>query len=437
MNFTTDIVASETLTAPMTDFDRNYTILLQLAFGDALHDDVINGNQAVASAPNNNFQCNLFNNAMPADGKQLCPAAGVANGGLPIPVIYKTKTEIEETLFNSVIVGYVQLTATLTETTPTIINGIGITPVANISINTLTNNSAIKTVNNKTYKINYIEYAGTSTIDINNPNVCGETVMNNMGITPGSALLIDVDGGAFLRQLKKGPSSPSRLYYLMLPEYLSDSASKKKWQQNKTYSKTDGIKILFAGKLSSNYPIWDRNNRNSFFSNYLCAMNVLDWKLGLITQTWRQTPTSIPLYTTPNPNKDNNRESVVNYIVHMGNTDQKALAYQRKRSGDQLQALAIKRLTNNERFHISSDIGENALKTTTNPSSLQQLSISAGGASVPNLKRHAYLVTHDLTLCSYALFLGINVIYSRTEYGTKTKKIWAFRLLSDSSDNNN
>jgi hypothetical protein len=227
----------------------------------------------------------------------------------------------------------------------------------------------------------------------------------------------------------------------MLPEFLADSATKKKWKKDKCLFSANGVQFRFAGKLESKYPCWRNDKRNTFFSDYFCEMKVTDWQNGIIQQVWNKphadgsNPGIKIGKTITNPNKENNKTLIVSTINKAKNADEKALAYQRKRSGDQFQALAIKRLAlENERFHISTSIGGNVLVDGGyNPTHLKQ---GLATPSLHNVRKHTYLVTHDLTLCSYALHLGINVLF--THVGSdKIKRIYSFRLISAIDNNDN
>jgi hypothetical protein len=169
-------------------------------------------------------------------------------------------------------------------------------------------------------------------------------------------------------------------------------------------------------------------------------MKVKDWQNGFIEQVWKKSNAdgSVSTQIGPtikNPNKENNKTLIATTINKAKNEDEKALAYQRKRSGDQFQALAIKRLAlQNERFHISTSTGGNVLLDDTyNPTHLKP---GPGDPSHHNVRKHTWLITHDLTLCSYALHLGINVLF--THVGSdKIKRIYSFRLISAIDNNDN
>lgn len=419
---TTDVNASSTPTAlTAQDLKSYYLTSLKIAFGDALHDGIITGSQATPSSSTNALQCNLFNLAMPTDGKLTCPGAG-PNSGLPILPLFKQSSTIETTIFSDVVKFQRQLgVGGLTSASSNIINGIGIT-VANPTLDTLRDNMAIKTINNNIYHVRIVKWGGNTKTSPSASGVCGMPLMTKLGLVDGSSILIDVDSVGMLKQLKKGTTNNAKIYYLMLPEYLADSAPKKKWKQCTMCSKAGGINILFAGKLNSNYPAWSPNYRNTFFSRFQCKMSVTDWRNGNMKQEWRDNGSTVVLYNTTNPNNDNNAKNVIQYILSTtGKTSIKiALAYQRKRSGDQFQALAIKRLAASSRFHISSSQGGNELTTATG---------GAGTPLLPNMNKHSYLVTHDLTLFAYALFLGVNVIFTHIENPSRTRYLYSCRLL--------
>jgi hypothetical protein len=211
--------------------------------------------------------------------------------------------------------------------------------------------------------------------------------------------------------------------------------------------------MLFAGKIKSEYPAWSPTTRNTFFSRFSCSM-VTDFTAQTVRQDWYSSvnptgPTTGPnhVQTISDPCKENNQGNVQTYLKHLPSVTpgtssdalKQQLALQRKRSGDQMQALAIKRLgltpgaipgttTGSELLHVSSDQGGD-VPTNAKP-----------GTSFPHIRRHTWLITHDLTLCSYALFLGINVLYT-TSTGKKTgnnvvKTITSLRLISPENNFN-
>ena len=441
----TDITASNTgvLTMGYTlpDIYRN---LLSLAFADAIHDDIISS-QKDNNKINNTLQCTFFNKAMPevAEGsvKPDCPKPGVPNGGLQIERKFKVHHNIEISVFENLGIVKKDLTPTYTLSHLQVTSGSSAfwgAPGTSVDVpSKLSDKCVIKTKYNKVYHIRIVDwnYHGKPDSD---PGVCGEILMQNLGMEDYDCVLHDAESVGIFKQFKKGPPSTKTLYYLMLPEFLADSATKKKWKKDKCLFGANGVQFRFAGKLQSNYPSWRNNQRNTFFSDYFCEMKVTDWQNGCIEQVWHK---SDAVGTTSgdrigdiikNPNKENNKTLIATTINKTKNLDEKALAYQRKRSGDQFQALAIKRLTKNEEFHISTSLGGNVLVSDGSARSLYPPGPYPGGRDV---RKHTYLVTHDLTLCSYALHLGINVLF--THVGSdKRKRIYSFRLISPIDNNN-
>jgi len=440
---TTDVASSET-TAFTSDDDlrKIYKKLLSLAFADAIHDNIISSQKDINTI-NNTLQCTIFNKAMPAvDVNPACP--GSPNGGLQIERKFKIHQDIEKSVFQSLGIIQKELTLGYTLSNVTVTTGsplfwsAGGTPVDEPS--DLSNNCVIKTNNNKVYHIKIVKWNYTG-VDSSNTSVCGEILMQNLGMEDYDCVLHDAESVGIFKQFKKGPPSKKLLYYLMLPEFLADSATKKKWKKDKCLFSANGVQFRFAGKLESKYPCWRNDKRNTFFSDYFCEMKVTDWQNGIIQQVWNKphadgsNPGIKIGKTITNPNKENNKTLIVSTINKAKNADEKALAYQRKRSGDQFQALAIKRLAlENERFHISTSIGGNVLVDGGyNPTHLKQ---GLATPSLHNVRKHTYLVTHDLTLCSYALHLGINVLF--THVGSdKIKRIYSFRLISAIDNNDN
>ena len=432
---TTDVTRSNTPTTHPTTLQEIYINLLSLAFADAIHDEIISS-QKVNNKITNTLQCTFFNKAMPdITGKPACPSSS-PYGGLQINPIFKVHNDIEINVFKNLgIVTKVGLT-----THVNVINGSsvvwtsGTTTVENTS--GLTDGNVIKTINNKVYHIKIVNWNIPGTND-STPSVCGEMLMNNLGMEDYDCVLHDAESVGIFKQFKKGPPSTKTLYYLMLPEFLADSATKKKWKKDKCLFGANGVQFRFAGKLESKYPCWRNDKRNTFFSDYFCEMKVTDWQNGIIQQVWNKSTITAGKgdkigKTITNPNKENNKTLIASTISKAKNDDEKALAYQRKRSGDQFQALAIKRLEAVEQFHVSTSIGGNELTTVNyNAKSLYP------ATAAKDVRKHTYLVTHDLTLCSYALHLGINVLFTHVVPPNKIKRIYSFRLISNVNDNNN
>jgi hypothetical protein len=437
----TDITASNTV--PITiNLQNIYKSLLSLAFADAIHDDIISS-QKENNKINNTLQCTIFNKAMPnVYVKPTCPNPAVPNSGLQIDQKFKVHHNIEISVFDNLGIQMKTLTSGLLLTTGGVNNGSSgfwtAPPGTSVDVpSKLSDKCVIKTKYNKVYHIRIVDwnYPGKPDSD---PGVCGEILMQNLGMEDYDCVLHDAESVGIFKQFKKGPPSTKTLYYLMLPEFLADSATKKKWKKDKCLFGANGVQFRFAGKLQSNYPSWRNNQRNTFFSDYFCEMKVTDWQNGCIEQVWHK---SDAVGTTSgdrigdiikNPNKENNKTLIATTINKTKNLDEKALAYQRKRSGDQFQALAIKRLTKNEEFHISTSLGGNVLVSDGSARSLYPPGPYPGGRDV---RKHTYLVTHDLTLCSYALHLGINVLF--THVGSdKRKRIYSFRLISPIDNNN-
>jgi hypothetical protein len=458
-NFPADVVNSTG-----TPSQYIYNKLYPLAFADAVHDQVVK-QQQYDSVCNKKLQCDYFNEAMP---NPKTPCLLGPDKGLAIDSEFKKKDGCEEKVWHSIISGVCKLGPvttptipgeTLTVSTPSIIDGsnsnfkpgIGLGH-SNYLYNFDMNNDipnigyAIKTYNNKVYKVVKLKWGGSSGTSENALGVTGFNLGKALGVfdnptSPTGALpkyeafvIHDADNVGLPTQFKKGVDRPDAiLYYLMLPEYMCDSATKKPWKTNKELCiETTGVKILFAGKMRSNYPEWTNNNRNTFFSRFSCQMTVTDWIDKKVDQRWGENSTSSdPLgnevETITNPSKQNNRTNIETYLKSATDNVKKQLALQRKRSGDQLQALAVKRLTDNigtVQFHISTDQGDNPPSNT------------CGFKTFNNTRRHTWLITHDLTLCSYALFLGINVLHTHYDKSKKIKSVTSFRLLSNNATEN-
>jgi hypothetical protein len=446
--------------AGQTPLNYLYKKLYPIAFADAVHDEIVEGGQQHANAAHHLLQCEFFNRAMPGGpgnpappippggmqpGAPFVPCSH-ANNGLDIDPQFKTKSSCEEKSWRSVVARGINLaTSGVTETTPNVIDGSNANFVPNPADYgepyLVPDGHAIKTYNNKVYHVKKISWLKTP-VGQSAPNVMGLQFGLNMGLFHSpiggnyqAFVIHDHDNVRILEQLKKGPPAPNAtLYYLMLPEYVADSASHKPWKTSQKYFKPSGVKILFGGKVISRYPLWSPTSRNTFFSRFLCNLTVTNWQTRQSHQQWTDVHGNVQAVN--NATIDNNKKAVHAYIAAGATPPEIQLAYQRKRSGDQLQALAIKRMTDTAAgvtFHISSDQGGNAPPP------------GAPGVAVPispghtfhNVKRHTWLITHDFTLCAYALFLGINVLFTNHKKSTNTHSVHSYRLISPIGDNFN
>jgi len=463
-----------------------YKRLYQVAFADAVHDEVIQSQQKPSSATHN-LQCNFFNRAMPQIPASTlppgCKTPASAFGGLNIDAGFKTKHGCEEEAWKSVVYKGTDYTptnysiiaqgtsASFTQDVPNIKAIFSTMSPCDKPINNPVTSSgryAIKTVNNKVYDVRKIRWNAKKT---NDATVSGANLAHYLGlfdhVPTNSAnkqkafILLDAENAGILDQFKTGAINDfGFIYYLMLPEYMADSATKKRWKATnelccgKKQKPDAGVRIKFAGKIKSEYPAWSEDNRNTFFSRFSCSMEVTDFTTQTVRQDWysSDTPTGTTnlVQTILNSCKENNQPTIQTYLKGLPSvtpgTSNKAnlqqLALQRKRSGDQMQALAIKRLglnpttppttpptpSGSEYLHVSTDKGGDE------PTS------GSTGTLFNNIRRHAWLITHDLTLCSYALFLGINVLHTNktgtTKDGSLAKTITSFRLISPPGDDN-
>ena len=489
-------------TSSSNAFNYLYQKLYPLAFADAVHDKVVDTGQNQQTESTHKLQCDFFNEAMPRifndeEIRVFPPPCKTQPLGLNIPDRFKQYTGIEDQMIGSIIYGGF-IPAVIAGTNPwgehNLINGLtSLFQDAAIYKNlyTIPDGHAIKTFNNKVYRVRSVTVPEDGGPDGFNFGQRIGLFDEPEDIKPGGVhqhnvfYLEDATDFPLLAQLKKGPQNVNAiLHILMLPEYLADSATKKPWESTSLPHQSSGIKMLFAGKIQSEYPAWSDNNRNTFFSRFRCIMRVRDWNKKCVKQVWTTNTSDLlniynsghalpsdedhkcgktdgpiqvgqtvsPLtageYETTfiyNPNAENNIDKIKEYLRHtsinlrlegrvkatrtnpagpatLATTEirnQIQLAYQRKRSGDSMQALAIKRLQDNEHFHISDDRGGN------------QPTITSVGTLFNNVRRRAWLCTHDRILCSYALFLGINVLL------THERTVTSFKLISDINDNFN
>ena len=450
---TTDIgmIINEGLSATATTtpkkFTELYNKLYPVAFSDAVHDKIVE-KQQIVNASTHKTQCNYFNVAMPPTP----PDCQTPDYGLNIEDAFKAKPSCEKAVWRSIVeAGFTvkdnkkDMAKARNGTHSEFKNSTNKSEDPSSTCHTMhnipgdTNLYVMKTFNNKVYNVRKVQWNGNTGVKSDNNGVIGLELGKKIGLfdnpiggTYKAFVVHDCDTVKLFDQLKhpKAPSSPNAiLYYLMLPEYMADSASHKPWKKNPALcANAKGVKILWAGKIKSNYPAWSNNNRNTFFSRFSCNIEVTNWQKIKVKQEWRPTgptgPTG-PVIQITDASKDNNKGGVTKYIKTTTNLAEIQLALQRKRSGDQTQALAVKRLNNYEEFHVSSDIGED------------QPSNGCARDSFTNVKSHAWLITHDFNLCSYALFLGINVLHTHDNNSTKVKTVTSFKLISPITDNFN
>ena len=383
--------------------------LAAIAIADGIHDSVIVNTDAYgektgsATTAAKRWQCERFCAALPELAPAECNAAA-ASTGLLINDAYKRESlhhlKIEQNIF--LMVSPLSIDQIITNTTP---------PA--VALNTEID---LTTHNHKRYTVKTIQW-GVGAVPDTDATVCGQGLMQNLRMRDGSALLVDAENNGIVKKFKQGGPSTWVLYFLMLPEYLADSAPRKRWKRSKMFTSTAGINWRFAGKYQAEYPPWTDATRNTFFSAYSCDM-ITNWTAGTCQQTWRLPGVALPVFDTTHAHRDNNKTNVINYnpADTVANANIISLKYQRKRSGDQLQALAVKRLVDGTTFRISTD-GNNPPTATSNYNG----QLTAGnGANIASVKGESYLMTHDQTLLAYALHLGINVIFTRSHGGTST-----------------
>jgi hypothetical protein len=470
-----------------TPIEFLYKILYQVAFADTVHDDIIVSQQKVDSCTHN-LQCNFFNEAMPQilppPPPALPPGCKPSFGGLNIGAEFKTKHGCEEAVWQSIVYkGHDFTGGSISDDIRNGVNTIFTLDVPNIKVifsdtmsacDNHTDNPdtsspakyAIKTVNNKVYEVRKIRWHFKKS---NEAIVTGAHLAKHLGVFTSlpnptniqtAYILYDADNVGVIEQFKTGAKNDENkhgtIYYLMLPEYMADSANKRRWKIKselccgKKNQGDKGVKMLLAGKIKSEYPAWSENNRNTFFSKFSCSMEVEDFTAQTVRQEWYRhpTPTANLVQTISDSCNENGKsdtpekKGVPYYLKNLSNipanNEKKQLAFQRKRSGDQMQALAIKRLGLNstppdsEYLHVSHPNGDCPPDSTT-----------TAGKSIKNLtniKGHTWLITHDLTLCSYALFLGINVLHTNitgtTKANNQAKTITSFRLISPPGNDN-
>jgi len=409
--------------------------LASIAFGDAIHDAIIKMGQRGSTIPAaKTWQCEEFFHALPAPPlvPKCDPGAPAANRGLAIEENFKNKSfnslDVEPHIFNFV-------TGELHDTTGNVVDN----NIEHMMDNSIVGSATpppfyFTTTNGKRYSLRTIQWGPGTGITETDVTVQGQQLMQNLGMPDGTAILVDHQVNKFITQLKSGTAFPWRLYHLMTPEYLADSASRVSWAPTKKYFKDEGVQFCFAGKYQANYPPWTENTRNTFFSKYSCDMTA-DWTTKKCTQTWSDNNGGGvgQVFTTNDAHKDNNEHTVDAYTPPATSgaalrIEQLALKYHRKRSGDQLQVLAVKRLSNNDTFNISDD-GVNAPGAGSNYNTPLTRGVTVTGAPAINPKGATFLVTHDLTCLAYALHLGVNAIFTRSSKSNK-KTAMSFKIAT-------
>lgn len=453
---TTNENASKTPEPIRINNDAGKTTLYQngsvLSLGDATHDGIIESGEL----NNPVFECDYFYKGLPESikTKYPCIKTGTSVGLVAPTVPAKLKSlHCEEKLVRLFVTHRIP---NALYNKPNFINGTAFNAASEVDpstflINDLQDKDAIKTKNGNVYYIRRIAWGTDYNIGVDDSSICGKKLMDNLGLEDGTMVSIDVDVVRFFKQLKKGPKVKSNVFILMNPESACDSAQARyHWLENELFKLNSGVDLKFAGKMNSYYPIWSLANRNTFYSNYKCEMIIQDWELGHsnggVIQTWKNN-TNVGIEQNAHPSAANSKKSVRAKILQLINDSKNSsisqadkekilerlgLLLQIKRSGDQLQANAVKILETNSKFHLSAPDGTNP--PTTAKFVQKQITSSAKNNNNINVKKHTYILTHDSNLLVDALQIGDNVIFQRSAKNYKI--IIIFRLISLINNNN-
>jgi hypothetical protein len=249
-----------------------------------------------------------------------------------------------------------------------------------------------------------------------------------------AAIVVDFSQHHFMEYLTTGAESQFRIHYLMTPEVVNDPAGKPNVNNKALFgAKSTGVKLMSYVQLtdtSTAYTKFDENDPstlNNFFSRYDFTLSPIQKILTnqkaekLITTLNIKYDTNkkdeLPLTDTIEDSKDENSiKQVLSYLKNLmeevkvrfdnSTTFNFNTKIQQKRGGDWFQALCC------------TDV-RNRLVTPVLPIPSEEPIRLDSTCPV-------YLVTHDQIALTYALFNGVNVIYS-DYYG----RIFVFKNSSD------
>ena len=239
------------------------------------------------------------------------------------------------------------------------------------------------------------------------------------GISNNAILIIDYNQHGFLSIFKEGnPSSLFNIHYVINPEVINDPAPKTSVHDSifSSTNITNGIKLnsyVESSILETMYSRYDPNNigtNNNFFSEYhfnLSPVQSIYTKQKaekLITNLniyWNNENTKQPFTDNISDSKgENSNKTVSSYIqsiikkITTVNNNQLNFDFntkcQQKRGGDWFQALSCFDINNREFTNIQN---------------------RTEGAKAFPLDYPVYFVTHDRIAVSFALLMGVNVIY--------------------------
>jgi len=235
-----------------------------------------------------------------------------------------------------------------------------------------------------------------------------------------SILVIDFNQNGFLSMLKNGKSDlEKKMYYVMIPELENDPAGKTP-VDDKLFKRETGVDLRAMLDITDKtivYNEYDMNSEifsNNFFSNYNFQLSPITSTKGI---SGKVTSKSVSLNIfkkntiggnilnqaeIKNCKKENSIDSLLKFLKNFfklisGNNKSDPTSdfnynvkLQQKRSGDWFQVLACLDIYN-RKFKDYNDPNKDINFTKQN--------------------NNVYFVTHDQIACSYALIMGVNVIF--------------------------
>jgi hypothetical protein len=235
-----------------------------------------------------------------------------------------------------------------------------------------------------------------------------------------SILVIDFNQNGFLSMLKNGKSDlEKKMYYVMIPELENDPAGKTP-VDDKLFKRESGVDLRAMLDMTDKtivYNEYDMNSEvfsNNFFSNYNFQLSPITSTKGI---SGKVTSKSVSLNIfkkntiggnilnqaeIKNCKKENSIDSLLKFLKNFfklisgsNKSDPTSdfnynVKLQQKRSGDWFQVLACLDIYN-RKFKDYNDPNKDVNFTKQN--------------------NNVYFVTHDQIACSYALIMGVNVIF--------------------------
>lgn len=263
----------------------------------------------------------------------------------------------------------------------------------------------ITTINNKRFTVVGNTALNLSINDKNDEDkyIDAKTFVENFKIKHNSALVIDATAISILSILKKGEKVLENgewftIFIIDDLETRNDPAGKSSWSSK--YDRETGVQIVFLEPddprvVSYIYNYNDENPLNKFFTDYNFKLQTDMNGEGCTLIITDKTGENVQIN---NPKEENAIEYVSSQIMEFLNNDvfKTNVKYQQKRSGDWLQVLLCLLLLSR---NYKNSIKNNEEYDTSNISNI-------------------YFMTHDRIALAYALFSGVDTLFTHGKSGT-------------------